>query len=254
MKKTGITRKALILMLGALVPLLFTQCKKLLKAIEEVEPMTFTLCEKQSDGQNPDGTFAAVDLSLPVPQGEGEAQANVLKGIHTICDASPVAEQLGTPSEDATVPEMVDFYAASFDQAVEEGRTYSMCTYTLGMAEKYQNKVGVVFHVTTGVWGNGGPWEYDTFVRFNDGQELKTSDLLSITTEQVAELAKKNATEEDGSDPMIVEDEYQIMPAANGKACLHVAMGSHFFLEYMIPIEDLKPYLTEVGKEVFEIK
>lgn len=216
--------------------------------------MQFSACERQDDGQTPDGAYAELDVSLPVPKGEGDAQRNVARGIRAICDRSPVAEELGKASADASIESVADYYASAFKKGLKTGKVYPMCTYSLHISEKFQNKVGVVFCVTTGVWGNGGPWEYDTFVRFSDGNVLDSKDLIYIPKTQLRALVKKYGTEELSTYMSVEEEDYQVMPAADGKVNLHVSMGSHFFENVEVPKEEIVPYLTEEGKAVFEIR
>ncbi len=216
------------------------------------DKMLFSTCERQDDGQTSDGAYAALDVSLAVPEGEGTAQRNVASGIRAICDRSPVAEELGKAPADASIKDIADFYASAFKKGLKTGKVYPMCTYSLRISEKFQNKVGVVFSVTTGVWGNGGPWEYDTFVRFSDGKVLDSKDLIKIPETKLRALVKKYDSEEISTYMSVEEGGYQVMPAANGKVCLHVSTGSHFFEDVEVPKEEVDPYLTAEGKAVFD--
>lgn len=214
--------------------------------------MQFSACSRQDDGQTPDGAYSALDVSLAVPEGEGEAQRSVARGIRALCDRSPVAEELGKASADASLESVADYYASAFKKGLRTGKVYPLCTYSLLISEKYQNEVGVVFSVTTGVWGNGGPWEYDTFVRFSDGAVLDSKNLVNIPAAKLRALVKKYESEELSTMMWVDEGEYQVMPAADGKASLHVSMGSHFFENVEVPVDEIAPYLTAEGKAVFE--
>lgn len=216
------------------------------------EKMWFSACERQDDGQTSDGAYAALDVSLAVPEGEGTAQRNVARGIRAICYRSPVAEELGKAPADASINGVADYYASAFKKGLKTGKVYPLCTYSLRISEKFQNKVGVVFSVITGVWGNGGPWEYDTFVRFSDGKVLDSKDLMKIPEAKLRALVKKYDSEEISSYMSVEEGGYQVMPAANGKVCLHVSTGSHFFEDVVVPQEEVAPYLTAEGKAVFD--
>lgn len=214
--------------------------------------MRFSACERQDDGQTSNGAYSALDVSLAVPEGEGEAQHNVARGIRAICDRSPVAEELGKASADASIEGVADYYASAFKKGLKTGKVYPLCTYSLRISEKFQNKVGVVFSVTTGVWGNGGPWEYDTFVRFCDGNVLDSKSLINIPKTQLRALVKKYGSEELSTMMSVEEGDYQVMPTADGKANLHISMGSHFFEDVEVPEEEITSYLTAEGKAVFE--
>lgn len=214
--------------------------------------MQFSAIERQDDGQTSSSEYAELDVSLPVPMGEGDAQRNVARGIRAICDCSAVAEELGKAPADASIEGIADYYVSAFRKGQKKGKVYPMCTYSLRISEKYQNKVGVVFSVATGVWGNGGPWEYDTFVCFSDGKMLDSKDLVNIPKTQLRALVKKYGYEELSTIIWEEEGDYQVMPAANGKANLHVATGGHFFEDVEVPAEEIAPYLTAAGKAVFE--
>lgn len=216
------------------------------------DKMLFSTCERQDDGQTSDGAYAALDVSLAVPEGEGTAQRNVASGIRAICDRSPVAEELGKAPADASIKDIADFYASAFKKGLKTGKVYPLCTYSLRISEKFQNAVGVVFSVTTGVWGNGGPWEYDTFVRFSDGNVLDSKDLINISKTQLRALVKKYGSEELSTMMSVEEGDYQVMPTADGKANLHISMGGHFFEDVEVPEEEITSYLTAEGKAVFE--
>ena len=214
--------------------------------------MRFSACERQDDGQTSNGAYSALDVSLAVPEGEGEAQHNVARGIRAICDRSPVAEELGKASADASIEGVADYYASAFKKGLKTGKVYPLCTYSLRISEKFQNKVGVVFSVTTGVWGNGGPWEYDTFVRFSDGNVLDSKNMINISKTQLRALVKKYGAEELSTMMSVEEGDYQVMPTADGKANLHISMGGHFFEDVEVPEEEITSYLTAEGKAVFE--
>lgn len=214
--------------------------------------MHFSACERQDDGQTSNGAYSALDVSLAIPEGEGEAQHNVARGIRAICDRSPVAEELGKASADASIEGVADYYASAFKKGLKTGKVYPLCTYSLRISEKFQNKVGVVFSVTTGVWGNGGPWEYDTFVRFSDGNVLDSKNMINISKTQLRALVKKYGAEELSTMMSVEEGDYQVMPTADGKANLHISMGSHFFEDVEVPEEEITSYLTAEGKAVFE--
>lgn len=214
--------------------------------------MRFSACERQDDGQTSNGAYSALDVSLAVPEGEGEAQHNVARGIRAICDRSPVAEELGKASADASIEGVADYYASAFKKGLKTGKVYPLCTYSLRISEKFQNKVGVVFSVTTGVWGNGGPWEYETFVRFSDGNVLDSKNMINISKTQLRALVKKYGAEELSTMMSVEEGDYQVMPTADGKANLHISMGGHFFEDVEVPEEEITSYLTAEGKAVFE--
>ena len=214
--------------------------------------MRFSACERQDDGQTSNGAYSALDVSLAIPEGEGEAQHNVARGIRAICDRSPVAEELGKAPADASIEGVADFYASAFKKGLKTGKVYPLCTYSLRISEKFQNAVGVVFSVTTGVWGNGGPWEYDTFVRFSDGNVLDSKNMINISKTQLRALVKKYGAEELSTMMSVEEGDYQVMPTADGKANLHISMGSHFFEDVEVPEEEITSYLTAEGKAVFE--
>ena len=216
--------------------------------------MRFSTCERQDDGQTSNGAYAALDVSLAVPKGEGGAQRNVARGIRAICDRSPVAEKLGKAPADATIEGVADYYASAFKKGLRTGKVNPMCTYSLRISEKFQNKTGVVFSVTTGVWGNGGPWEYDTFVSFSDGRVLDSGNLVKIPAAKLRALVKKYESEELSTTISVEEGDYQVMPAADGKANLHVSMGSHFFENVEVPVDEIASYLTVEGKAVFEVQ
>ncbi|MBO4431103.1 MAG: hypothetical protein J5790_07170 [Bacteroidaceae bacterium] len=218
----------------------------------EEAKMQFSDCERQDDGQTPDGAYAALDVNLVLPKGEGDAQRNVARGIRAICDRSPVAEELGKAPADASIEGVADYYASAFQRGLKTGKVYPLCTYSLRISEKFQNEVGVVFSVTTGVWGNGGPWEYDTFVRFSDGNVLDSKNLVKIPSATLRALVKKYESEDLSTTISVEEGGYQVMPAADGKANLHVSMGSHFFEDVKVPVEEVAPYLTAEGKAVFD--
>ena len=75
--------------------------------------------------------------------------------------------------------------------------------------------------------------------------------MIKIPETKLRALVKKYDSEEISTYMSVEEGDYQVTPAANGKVCLHVSTGSHFFEDVEVPKEEVAPYLTAEGKAVF---
>lgn len=213
-------------------------------------PLAFETYEKEADAQNPDGIPAHLTLRFDVPQGEGGTAACIASGIRSLIGASEIARELGMPDE-VTLQEVGDRYGTTFTNRMAKGELEGVpAEYMLHITHTYQNAACVRFHIQDGIYGNGGPYEYDAVVRKSDGHVMTQSELVSITQDNVVKLIKKYGTDEQKESSFFEDGSYQFSPDAEGVR-LHWATGSHFFQELVIPVEAMEPYLTEEGLLLF---
>lgn len=211
--------------------------------------LVFNNYEKNSEAQSPEGAPASLELTLPIPQGEGELQANVTNAIKKIISHSRLAEELGEP-EGESLQAIADNYYERFNEGIVEGDLLGLCVYHLQITCQYQNPRCVVLHVSDGVYGNGGPREYVRNVRLSDGHLMLFKEFTTMTGNDVLVLARRYGdaeTKEAVSDG--IEDCWLSPDSAGCR--VKVQLGTHFFHDFVVPMESVAPYLTEEGKTLF---
>lgn len=214
--------------------------------------LVFNNYEKNAQAQSPEGVPSSLELTLPIPQGEGELQANVTNAIKEIISHSRIAEELGEP-EGESLQAIADNYYECFKSGVAEEELVGPCVYHLQIVCQYQNPQCVVLHVSDGVYGNGGPREYVWNVRLSDGHLMLFKEFTTMTGNDVLALARRYGDEEtkeavsDG-----IEDGWLSPDSAGCR--VKVQLGTHFFHDFVVPMESVAPYLTEEGKTLFGVE
>ena len=217
-----------------------------------VSPLEFSNYEKTEEGVTPEGAPAELSLSIAIPQGEGETQTKITEVIKGIIAGSDIAEAICAP-EGETLQAIVDNYVEQFKKGLKEGELPGACIYQLGIDCQYQNTQAVVFNVTDGVYGNGGPHYYYKIVKLSDGQVVERNQITTLTDDNVKQLASQFAEEESKEQVQYMEEDgFWLAPDSAGSK-LMIQVGSHFFYDFNVPAEVILPYLTEEGKTLFEI-
>ena len=238
--------KKIQLLLALTAAMLFVSCGEKSGGIE------FLNYEKNTDTQSPDGIPVALELTLPIPQGEGELQTNVTNAIKEIISHSRIAEELGAP-EGESLQAIADSYYERFkSNAAEEGLA-GPCVYHLQITCKYQNPQCAVLHVSDGVYGNGGPTEYVWNVRLSDGKLMIFREISTMDRYTLIQLAEQYTNAEDSEDISLNLEDFWLWP--DGDSCMVKAQtGTHFYHDFPVPMEKVEPYLTDEGKKLFGVE
>ena len=213
--------------------------------------LVFNNYDKNTDAQGPDGTPASLELTLAIPQGEGEVQKNVTNAIKELISQSSIAQELGSPEEE-NLQAIADNYNERFKNGIAEGDLEALCVYHLQITCPYSNPQCAVLHVSDGIYGNGGPREYVFNVRLSDGRLMPFNEISTMTSSNVKQLAQQYANEEDKEDIRLNLEDCWLYPTSEG-CNVKVQTGTHFFKDFVIPMEEVAPYLTSEGKVLFGI-
>lgn len=213
--------------------------------------LVFSNYEKNTDAQGPEGAPASLELTLPIPQGEGDLQANVTNAIKEIISHSRIAEEMGAP-EGESLQAIADSYYERFKKGVTEGELEGLCVYHLQIVCQYQNPQCVVLQVSDGVYGNGGPREYVWNVRLSDGHLMLFNEFSTMTGNDILALARRCGDAETKEAVSGGIEDGWLSPDSAG-CRVKVQLGTHFFHDFVVPMENVIPYLTEEGKALFGV-
>lgn len=219
-----------------------------------VAPVEFETLEKTADGVGPEGGPAALEIKIVVPVGEGERQDKVSAGIREIIGQSEagktISEAMKKPVE-GSLKEIFDAFIAYFPDGVAKGDLVSgAISYQLLIEEAYQNEQAVFFHVTDGIYGNGGPRERYQVVRISDGHLMTGEELTTLTVDDMVKLIKEYGNDQQKeNDSQYVEEGY-LCPADNGCKLLF-KYGGPFYGTVDVPMDVIKDYLTEEGTTLY---
>lgn len=230
------------------------------KEKNEPVPLKFDVYEQKAEvnisGSNEEW-IETMTLCVDVPVGEGEAQAQVIKGITEIISKSNVAKTLGAPTGN-TLQEIVDNYTkvlkndfkAIFDRA-RAADSYPESELNLVIRCTYQNEACVVMYVENGRNGVVDvSSQYEAVIRLADGHLMTNGEIADISKEKLVELARKYADE--AQDVDVEEDgEYNI---SLGHQALLFHPNQYYLDEYVIPMEAVEEYLTEDAKALLAAK
>jgi len=145
------------------------------KLLGKNEAIVFVPYEVTDETNNSWGAPAGITVKIDVPQGD---QALVDTAICHIVNESFVAEQLGQPIGE-TLQQLVENCVESFKEAVAKDEFGGSIECLLLVESDYQNTECVVFHVTDGIYANGGPREYDQVVRLHARRDGSAEHLLN---------------------------------------------------------------------------
>ena len=188
-------------------------------------------------------------ITIDIPQGEGEKQQNVSKGILDIMAHSAIAKEAGEPKT-GNLKEVADDYSKRMAELLNSG-DYGPATADLTIEASYLNEASVTFHVYDGVYVNGEPDVYDQVVRLSDGHVMEQSEMVDISAEDLQPLIEKNLKEEM---PVYLEDGYWILPAGTDSCRVFWLISRADGGEVKIPISEMESFLTPEGKSMFTAK
>lgn len=211
-------------------------------------PLTFETYEKEGLTETTAGAPIGIRVAVAIPQ-EDNAQAQaVTSAIREIITQSQLGLETGDP-KDGTLQEIVDDYVQRFLQKVW-GDEYGPMQCDLMITNGFQNASCIVLHVADGLYGNGGPVEYDAVVRLSDGHIMQQEEIVNISADDLYGIIQ-NALGEGDETPIMLEEGYFISPAAADSCKILWPTGSHFTAEVIVPQSVMEPFLTEEGRALF---
>ena len=188
-------------------------------------------------------------ITIDIPQGEGEKQQNISKGILDIMAGSAIAKEVGKMKE-GNLKEVADDFSAQMNELLNSG-DYGPATADLTIEATYLNEASATFHVYDGVYVNGEPDVYDRVLRLSDGHVMEQDEMVKISAEDLQSLIEKNLKEEI---PVYLEDGYWMLPAGEDSCRVFWLISRAGGGEVMIPIAEMEPFLTEEGKALMTAK
>lgn len=212
------------------------------------QPVKFEKCIIEDFTQNAEGVPVGIRISIDAPVG-ATPQAKVLTStIRSIMIKSDIGKEVGAPKNIAMKLAVKD-YATRLKAKMRRSHDGPMqCDLMVNCS--YQNAACVVLHLANGMYGNGGPQEFDIVVRLKDGRVIETDKMINISETALEQLIKKNMESGDET-PIILGDGYFISPADSGKCKILWPTGSHFNGEVLVPVSEVEKYLTFEGKAMF---
>ena len=213
-------------------------------------PLEFERYEQQGDTTNFSGVPAGINVFFDIPKGGGSKQENVEKAIREIISQSNLAKEVGHPIE-GSLKEVAGDYVKRFLKYAATNDELGPVQCDLGIVSGYQNESSVTLHIVDGLYGNGGPQEYDYVVRLSDGHIMQQKEMIQISDNALKALIEKNLADEI---PVNLDEGYCLSPTSTDSCKVIWPIGSHFNGEALIPLSDLEPFLTEEGKILFKAK
>jgi len=220
----------------------------------EVAPLAFESYENTAVGEGPEGGVAGLELKIDIPVGEGERQEKVSEGIREIISQSEVGKELKQPVE-GSLKEIADAFLNYFPVGVAKGDLESSgaITYHLWIENESQNSEVVFFRVGDGIFGNGGPSESYKIVRLSDGKVMDSKEVYNITGDDIVTLVKKYGTNEQKEfDEAFIGSDGYLCPVGDSCRILYLE-GAHFWNVVTVPINEVRGFLTEEGKKLFQV-
>lgn len=214
--------------------------------------VSFTTYEKEEGTESPEGAPAGITLRIDIPEGESETVSKVENIIRTLITNSEIGDQIGAPKE-GTLQEVCDDYVERFKKGIASEDLTPGCEYHLEILHGFQSPDYICFHVSDGIFGNGGPMERELVFRLSDGHQMEESEIIDIPADKIIELARKYAQGEQKETLLNVESlmSSELVPDENGCKLHYAAAGIYIFENLYLPLEDIKPYLTEEGLKIF---
>lgn len=220
-------------------------------AISEAQT-TFKTYKKEVSASHRDGGMGMLNLKIDIPQGQGLRQTNITQGIKTIIKGMEVTQELKRPVT-GTLLAFANSLAVYFPSGVRRGSIElgGPTTFNLMVEHEYQNSYAVFFHVTDGVYVNGGPVESYQTVRASDGKVLKTEDITKMSVDDLIRFIKKYGTaEQKDFDSAFLMGIFYLCPDGDKCKVLYL-QGAHFWEALEVSMTEIAPLLTEEGKNCF---
>ena len=195
-------------------------------------------------------------LEFCIPNGDGEVQKNVTKGIIEIIGKTAVARALGAPIGN-TLKEVADNYVkvlksdfkTVFDRLSKTEETFGT-TLKLRIVCTYQNEKCAVFYIVDEGLHYKLEHRTEYVVRLSDGHLMTNDEIAKISVDDLTKLAREHKDEAQ-TDDVNLEGEYTLSIGAQG---LLFHPNQLVLIEYAIPMEAVESYLTEEGKELLMAK
>ena len=229
-----------------------TSCKSTAEK-QEFEPLTFSTYEKEEATESLEGVPAGMTLKIDIPDGESERAAKVVSIIRQLVTDSEIGDQIGAPKE-GTLQEVCDDYIERFRKGIAKEDLTPGCEYHLEILNGYQSTDYICFHVSDGIFGNGGPMEREVVFRLSDERQMEEGEMYNLPDDKWMELARKYAEGVEKEKLQNIESLMggEIVP--DEKGCkYHYATSMHIFNTVYFPVSEIASYLTEEGRKIFDV-
>ena len=223
---------------------MLTSCKGTAEK-QEFEPLTFSTYEKEEAIESPEGVPAGMTLKIDIPDDESEKSAKVVSIIRQLITDSEIGDQMGAPKE-GSLQEVCDDYIERFRKGIAQEDLTPGCEYHLA---DY-----ICFHVSDGIFGNGGPMEHEVVYRLSDEHQMEEGEMYNLPDDKWMELARKYAEGVEKEKLQNIESlmDGEIVP--DEKGCkYHYATSMHIFNTVYFPVSEIASYLTEEGRKIFDV-
>lgn len=231
---------------------MLTSCKGTAEK-QEFEPLTFSTYEKEEAIESPEGVPAGMTLKIDIPDDESEKSAKVVSIIRQLITDSEIGDQVGAPKE-GSLQEVCDDYIERFRKGIAQEDLTPGCEYHLEILSGYQSADYICFHVSDGIFGNGGPMEHEVVYRLSDEHQMEEGEMYNLPDDKWMELARKYAEGVEKEKLQNIESLMggEIVP--DEKGCkYHYATSMHIFNTVYFPVSEIVSYLTEEGRKIFDV-
>ena len=231
---------------------MLTSCKGTAEK-QEFEPLTFSTYEKEEAIESPEGVPAGMTLKIDIPDDESEKSAKVVSIIRQLITDSEIGDQMGAPKE-GSLQEVCDDYIERFRKGIAQEDLTPGCEYHLEILSGYQSADYICFHVSDGIFGNGGPMEHEVVYRLSDEHQMEEGEMYNLPDDKWMELARKYAEGVEKEKLQNIESlmDGEIVP--DEKGCkYHYATSMHIFNTVYFPVSEIASYLTEEGRKIFDV-
>ncbi len=231
---------------------MLTSCKGTAEK-QEFEPLTFSTYEKEEAIESPEGVPAGMTLKIDIPDDESEKSAKVVSIIRQLITDSEIGDQVGAPKE-GSLQEVCDDYIERFRKGIAKEDLTPGCEYHLEILSGYQSADYICFHVSDGIFGNGGPMEHEVVYRLSDEHQMEEGEMYNLPDDKWMELARKYAEGVEKEKLQNIESLMggEIVP--DEKGCkYHYATSMHIFNTVYFPVSEIASYLTEEGRKIFDV-
>lgn len=231
---------------------MLTSCKGTAEK-QEFEPLTFSTYEKEEAIESPEGVPAGMTLKIDIPDDESEKSAKVVSIIRHLITDSEIGDQVGAPKE-GSLQEVCDDYIERFRKGIAQEDLTPGCEYHLEILSGYQSADYICFHVSDGIFGNGGPMEREVVFRLSDEHQMEEGEMYNLPDDKWMELARKYAEGVEKEKLQNIESLMggEIVP--DEKGCkYHYATSMHIFNTVYFPVSEIASCLTEEGRKIFDV-